>query len=80
VDEEEVVPRPLRRSDAGKGPYMMSQKRALFEEESSDEEVGEAPDLPGYFEQFGTSVADQIKICRAFASFLASTQPKKKKK
>ncbi len=38
------------------------------------------PDLASYFLEFDLSCDEQIKMCRTYASYLSSTQPKKKRR
>jgi len=40
----------------------------------------DVPNLPEIFDNYDTPKAQRISICRAYASFLASTMPKKPKK
>lgn len=39
-----------------------------------------APDLELYFDQLGSSDNDRIRVCRAYASYLASKAPPKRRK
>jgi len=61
-------PRELTRADAyagaGKRPWIPA------EEEINDDDL---PDLGDYLSRFDTSVEDDIKLCRTYASYLATT-------
>ncbi len=56
---------------AGKGPMEYDM------EEHSEEEL---PDLAMYFDQFELTLEAQVKICRAYASYLTSMMPSKQRK
>jgi len=68
--------RRLEQRPAGKQP--MSRLAALTMIGDDDEE---RPNLAAYFDDFPTDIADhdRIKICRAYASYLASQLPAKPK-
>jgi len=59
---------------AGKGP--MTQRSSS----PSWEDVTPEPDLDAYFEEFPNfNDAERIKLCRAYASYLASKCPKRRR-
>lgn len=64
----------LERQDAvaGKAPMM-----DYFMEE---DEIEELPDLAEYFDQFTLDYEAQIRICRAYASYLSTLVPPKRKR
>lgn len=65
-DEEEPIPRPLRRAPAVKKPRI-----AHYEVDE------DAPDLAAYFSLFENfSELDQVKYCRAYANALSAKTPK----
>lgn len=83
----EIV-RELKRQDAmifppppGKRclePEDYYEAHSLEYDEMEDAEP-EPPDLAAYFAEFEIPFADQIKICRAYASYLAAQLPKRAK-
>ncbi len=69
VDEEEV-PRPLKRSAAGKG--IMDLRCEEDYEEELDVDVMGQPDLGDYFGQWAIPPSSEIALCRTYANYLAS--------
>lgn len=65
---EEPPPSTLKRRKACKG---LPQLLARAYEDDDD-----APNLGDYFAEFGTSLAQQVKICRGYASYIANAMKK----
>lgn len=77
--EKDHAQRALQRHNATVGVKSLKRPRNFFEEVEA-----ERPDLDRYFNEFadiGEEITfdERIKICRAYASYLASLLPKKKK-
>lgn len=72
VSSEEVVTLKRKHAIAGKGPM----NEYFSEQLEIDEDV---PDLAGYFMEFDLDFDEQIRCCRAYASYLTSLKPRKKK-
>lgn len=87
-DEEEEAERE-RGGQSGTAPSVGGAKRpragslACFEQlvpSDSDEDVDdERPDLGEFFLEHGTPKREQVSLCRTYASYVASTLPKKRK-
>jgi hypothetical protein len=76
--ETQPVPRQLKRKKAsanlaGKGPAYTSPQEVYDEEDIDSSEVDTMPSLDQYFDQFEVDFGDRIKLCRAYASYLAAT-------
>lgn len=82
IDQDEPPRAPLKRShatmSAGKGLVEPCELfPAEYEElESSSEEM---PNLSLYLAQFDLSPREQMRICRAYASYLGAQLPKRQK-
>jgi len=78
--EKDERQRALLRSNATAHKGMKRPRVIEYEEEEVD---GDVPDLAKYFDEFSPwdpiDNLDRIKMCRAYASYLASLQRKVKK-
>jgi len=72
TEAEKDAMHALERSKAGKGVKRPRGSAPIFEED--DDEV---PNLSEIFDNYDTPHPIRISICRAYASYLASMQPKK---
>ncbi len=77
-EEEDEVPRPLKRQNAGMSP-LLTQDRLMASlrcseqwENPEDEAVMAQPDLGEYFGQWEMPPSSEIALCRTYANYLAS--------
>lgn len=70
-DVEEVPPLKRSRAVAGKQPRYVDALGLSQLWEEAEEEAEQQPDLKSYFEDFGLSKPQQVRLCRAYANLLA---------
>ncbi len=72
--EEDEVPRPLKRQNAGKGLLSLQSSVRCQEkyEEEEDQAVLGQPDLGDYFGRWEMPPSSEIALCRTYANYLAS--------
>ncbi len=72
-EEEDEVPRPLKRQNAGKSLLSMGSLLCSEQwEEPEDEAAMAQPDLGEYFGQWEMPPSSEIALCRTYANYLSS--------
>lgn len=71
---------PLKRRNASMNVTAGKGIPANYADLIEDSDECEVPDLADYFNAFDVAYDQQIRICRAYASYLAAQLPKKERK